>query len=145
MISHEATPIGWYLLANAYAKSASKLLDEKLRVPHSESPPRFLYYHAIELFLKSYLVVKGASEKDVKKFNHQIEGLGARCKNLGLPIGLDTMEALRMVDYDGNVFAARYLKIGMRHHLSLKALMDVVTAIKVTVRRELKSAGIPVR
>jgi hypothetical protein len=44
----------------------------------------FLFVHALEMLLKSYLAANGVSKKCIKSYNHKLERLLERCKVLGL-------------------------------------------------------------
>jgi hypothetical protein len=51
--------MGLFNTANSYWKAAVALQKAKLKTRHSDDPVWFLYYHAIELYLKSFLRMHG--------------------------------------------------------------------------------------
>jgi hypothetical protein len=60
-------------------------------LPNSGQPPEWpkylLFYHAMELALKAYLIQRGVSEKDLKvKFGHDIKTLVNAAVNCGLSL-----------------------------------------------------------
>ena len=60
-------------------------------LPNSGRPPEWarylLFYHAMELALKAYLIQQGVSENDLKnKFRHNIKRLVNEAVNRGLPL-----------------------------------------------------------
>ncbi len=58
------TPLGFFHFAASYRACAEKLRVCKLRATHPHAPLTFLYYHAIELYLKAFLRAHGhGSEK----------------------------------------------------------------------------------
>jgi hypothetical protein len=50
--------------------AADLVCDHGLRATHPESPAMFLYYHAIELYLKSFLRFHGVSAKRLQCIGH---------------------------------------------------------------------------
>jgi hypothetical protein len=49
------SPLGFYNFAVSYHVAADLIADRGLKATHPESVAMFLYYHAIELYLKSFL------------------------------------------------------------------------------------------
>jgi hypothetical protein len=60
------TAIGLFHFAHSYASSAAALCDVKLHATHRDSPIRYLYSHAIELYLKSFLRMKEISVDELR-------------------------------------------------------------------------------
>ena len=53
-----STPMGFYHYAQSYREAANLLTNAdktSRKATHPEAPIRFLYYHAIELYLKAFL------------------------------------------------------------------------------------------
>jgi hypothetical protein len=65
-----SNPLGFFNLAESYWSAAGALENAKLKTTHPNSPISFLYYHAIELYLKAFLRLHGHSAKELrsKKF-----------------------------------------------------------------------------
>ena len=67
------------------------------RLPNSGQPPEWakylLFYHAMELALKAYLIQQGVSEKDLK-FGHDIKKLVDKAVNLGLRLPYGSQEMI---------------------------------------------------
>jgi hypothetical protein len=61
------TPLGFYNFAVSYHEGADLIADRGLKATHPESVAMFLYYHAIELYLKSFLRLKGDTAKRLRK------------------------------------------------------------------------------
>jgi hypothetical protein len=78
--------VGLFNTAESYWKSAAALYEAKVKASHPLSPVLFLYYHAIELYLKAFLRGNGHSAKELrsKKFGHRICYLTDRASVLGL-------------------------------------------------------------
>jgi len=62
--------LGLFNTAEAYRLSARAL---SIRHGHADKPPRFLYCHAIELYLKALLRQKHSIATVRNKFGHQIK------------------------------------------------------------------------
>ena len=58
------TPLGFYNFAVSYHEGADLIADRGLKATHPESVAMFLYYHAIELYLKSFLRLRGAIQRN---------------------------------------------------------------------------------
>ena len=78
--------VGLYNYAHTYASSAEALANVELRVTHPTAPVYFLYYHSIELYLKSYLLACGVSLKKLKKMSHSTRKLAEAVKSYGLQL-----------------------------------------------------------
>ena len=72
--------LGLFNVATSYWRAARCLQKEKLKTTHPGSPVSFLYYHAIELFLKAFLRHHGHTPKELRgrKFGHSTAALEKR-------------------------------------------------------------------
>jgi hypothetical protein len=50
------SPLGLFNYARSYWRSAEYLHAAKLKLTHPSAPATFLFYHAIELYLKAFLL-----------------------------------------------------------------------------------------
>jgi hypothetical protein len=80
-------PIGLYYFAASYHVAADLICDQGLRATHPEAPAMFLYYHAIELYLKSFLRFHGVSAKRLQSIGHDYKRLLSRASKRGLVLG----------------------------------------------------------
>src|SRR5262245_33703977 len=89
-----ATPIGYFNFAETYRTAARALRRSKSNATHKESPVRFLYYHAIELYLKSYLRAHDVHPYDLRSrdFGHKVGKLSAKCSTFGLSFDDEDLE-----------------------------------------------------
>jgi hypothetical protein len=88
-VDARTTPIGLFNFAETYWLSAKALKAAQVKgVTHRAFPVFFLYYHAIELYLKAYLRLHGHTTKQLssKKFGHDALALSDRAREFGLPI-----------------------------------------------------------
>ena len=88
-VDARTTPVGLFNFAETYWLSAKALKAAEVKgVTHRAYPVYFLYYHAIELYLKAYLRLHGHGvvELSSKKFGHDAGALSKRARELGLPV-----------------------------------------------------------
>jgi hypothetical protein len=77
--------------------------------PFSWSWPRyFLLCHAIELALKAFLTLHGASEPDLKKIGHDLKKLLKHAEKFGLKLTPDTQHAIERLARAHKEHWARY-------------------------------------
>ncbi|QFT31837.1 hypothetical protein FIV00_15195 [Labrenzia sp. THAF82] len=105
-----ASALGWYNFAHSYWASAVALEIAELKVTHPDGPVNFAYYHAIELFLKSFLVHKGCAAKDLRRLGHSLTDIAKRAQELGLEMEALDFEVLKLAD--PNFMPSRYLRVG---------------------------------
>jgi len=75
--SDRTTSLGLFRYAHSYAASASALRGVKVKATHADASLRFLYSHAIELYLKSFLLMNGVSLDDLRSWTlgHHVSAL----------------------------------------------------------------------
>lgn len=142
------TPSAWFHLAHAYLYDAATLsAAQKPAGGHYDIPARFLYFHAIELFLKAYLRLKGIEEKELGKrhYGHNLNNLANEAENRGLLIG----KGVRFVcdaalSYD-NPLEARYIKTGARLAVLTHKLHEAARELQSRVEQSLHAEGIMTR
>jgi hypothetical protein len=59
------TRIGLFHYANSYRISARVLNANRPKVTHPDEPVNFLFYQAVELFLKAFLLLHGHSSREL--------------------------------------------------------------------------------
>jgi hypothetical protein len=74
-------PIGLYYYAASYHVAADLICDQGLRATHPEAPATFLYCHAIELYLKSFLRFHSVSAKRLQSIGHDYKRLLSRARS----------------------------------------------------------------
>ncbi|AZL60192.1 hypothetical protein EI545_15960 [Tabrizicola piscis] len=125
MEEKKATAIGLFNYAHSYAQSAVTLQDNQTDATHWNAPIHFLYFHAIELYLKSYLVAHGADLEVLrKKFGHKVCCLSNEAQALGLEFDDQARSVLRLMFDTDNVITSRYLRIGIHTRLPFTAHFD---------------------
>jgi len=140
------TPLGLFNFAESYCLSARALSRMRVRATHRASPIFFLYFHAIELYLKSYLRLQGHTAKELRnKFGHKI------CCLYDLALG----HGLGMEDEDGQVISllctttividARYIRTGLFTTPTFEALDRACLSLRQSVGESLRAKGLPVQ
>lgn len=83
-----STPVGLFNFAETYWLSARALKAAEVKeVTHRAYPVFFLYYHAIELYLKAYLrLYHTMAQLRGRKFGHDAGALSKRARELDLPV-----------------------------------------------------------
>lgn len=137
--------LGLFHYARSYWHSGEALALVKVKVTHPQAPMSFLFYHAIELYLKAYLRGVGKAVNDLKKISHNVIGLSDAAKENGLAIADDVMETLRIMDGDDNVMRSRYITTGAFTAASEDALSRSCKFLDGLVGAELSKRGLPIR
>lgn len=129
-----ASPMGWFNYAVAYLRSAQTLYKHETGVAHSSAPVEFLYYHAIELLLKTYLLQSGLNEKQLKALGHGLVALGEECEARGLYLTGAHRETIEFIEHQGNLFKSRYIRLGRFQRASFADLDKLAGHIANTLR-----------
>jgi hypothetical protein len=137
--------LGLFHYARSYWHSGEALAVAKVNVTHPQAPMSFLFYHAIELYLKAYLRGVGKTVNDLRKISHNVIGLSDAAKEDGLAIADDVMETLRIMDGDDNVMRSRYITTGSFTAASEDALSRSCKFLDGLVGAELSKRGLPIR
>jgi hypothetical protein len=104
--------MGLYNTAEAYRLSAMVLEDAKLNIGHAKLPVFFLYYHALELFLKALLRQKHSVEAIRDNFGHKTKRLVKEAEVLGLVIRDEDRDLFSIMGGTDAVIIARYIRTG---------------------------------
>jgi HEPN domain-containing protein len=136
---------GYYNFAASYHVAADLIEERGLMATHPEAPVAFLYYHAIELYLKSVLRLHGASAKKLQKIGHNFRKLRSRAETYGLNLQGDDSEILNLMA-DGDVWSrARYLETGSLRTPTLAGLRKTSSTLRIWAAHAMRKAGHPVR
>ena len=114
-VDARTTPVGLFNFAETYWLSAKALKAAEVKgVTHRAYPVYFLYYHAIELYLKAYLRLHGHGvvELSSKKFGHDAGALSKRARELGLPVKPKERTLFAFMGETHAVIRSRYLASG---------------------------------
>lgn len=118
--------VGFFNFAHSYCASAIALGDTNIDATHPDSVVYYLYYHAIELYLKSYLLAQGVSLEDIeKKYRHHTRKIANKAKTFGLKLTEVDEQVITQMAKSDNVISARYLRIGHHRLLPMVAYHEV--------------------
>ena len=139
------TEVGLYHFAVSYQRAADALRNIELPATHPAAPQEFLYYHAIELFLKAFLRNSGLTVRQLRGFGHHIDQIQSAYLKHGGELTAADREVLATMAADDNVIRSRYIVSGVITSASLLRLSETAESLRKTVRHSLKAAGKPVR
>jgi hypothetical protein len=110
--------------AHAYAASAIALTKVKIDTTHPDAPVRFLFSHAIELYLKAYLLLKEVPVEDLRsrEFGHNLEKLASEAVNLGLCVSPEHRAGIGLAN---EAMLDRYIETGVRRVLPPESLSAI--------------------
>jgi hypothetical protein len=82
------TPLGRFNYARTYWQSAVLLHHARAKVTHPDAPVTLLLAHAIELYLKAFLRLRGVGIEQVRTtFGHDFKSLVDETSSRGLSLG----------------------------------------------------------
>jgi hypothetical protein len=139
--------VGLFNTAETYWKSAQALYGAKVKATHSSSPVLFLYYHAIELYLKAFLRGHDHSAVELRsrKFGHKICCLTERAAQLGLRYMDEDKEVFSLMSTTDAVIRSRYIQTGYFSWPSPEALDRTCRSLRYIIGTALANNGSPVR
>jgi hypothetical protein len=142
--NERTNPMGLFNMAEAYRLSALALENAKVAAGHADSPIRFLYYHALELYLKALLRQKYSIDT-IEGFRHKFQRLVAEAEKLGLVVMDEDREIFSMMIDTDTVIEARYIRTGTKTYPTLEGLRRTSSRMRESVGDFLRDAGIAVR
>jgi hypothetical protein len=141
------TPIGVFNYAESYWQAARALQQAKVPSTHPDPPISFLYYHAIELYLKSFLRVHGHTAKELrgKSFGHRVCCLRERSIQLGLVFKDSDVETFSLLATTDAIIRSRYIQTGSFYFITSDKLDGACVNLRESVGGALKGKGIHIR
>jgi HEPN domain-containing protein len=140
------TPIGFFNYADSYWRSAVALEKVKVRATHPDAPLCFLYYHAIELYLKAYLRAEGYSVHDLRTpYGHNTVKLLDEAQRHGLHFDDEDVAVLSYMGETDAVIGSRFLQTGFFQRPANEALNRTCKSLHDSVGEALKGKAFPVR
>jgi hypothetical protein len=118
-----------------------------VQATHAMYPILFLYYHAIELYLKAFLRGNGHSAKELsgRKYGHDIKNLSDRAAELGLFYMDEDREVFSLIVSTDAVIRSRYIKTGFFTWPSPDMLFRSCISLREGVSKNLIAKGKPIR
>ncbi len=140
--------MGFYHQAQSYRAAAEVLMKTgKTGATHPEHPIRFLYYHAIELYLKAFLRMHGYTPRELasRKFGHNTLRLTKKVGKLGIQFDDEDMEIFKIMGKTDAVIRSRYIKTGAFRWPTLEGLSRACESLRVSIGEALHRGGVMVR
>jgi hypothetical protein len=140
-------PIAFFNLAESYWQAARALKHAKVKSTHPDLPVYFLYYQAIELYLKSFLRMHGHTAKELagRKFGHRTCCLKERSEQLGLVFMDEDVEIFSLMATTDIIIRSRYIRTGSALWPTFEGLERVCQSLRQSIGAEMKQRGVPVR
>lgn len=107
-------PLGLFNFAASYRAAASLLATAEIEATHPDAPAAFLFYQAIELYLKAFLRLHKISMSRLHKIGHDFIKLGVRAQEKGLVLDSKTLEILQILT-EGDAWARAHGSHGVFH------------------------------
>jgi hypothetical protein len=119
--------VAFFNTAHSYAQSAVTLQEHKTVATHGDLPIYFLFFHAIELYLKAYLLKHGLTLEQLRRreFGHDTKTLAETAAAHGLTLSPVAAAVIQHTADTDNVITSRYIRLGLHDQVSLA---DVFTA-----------------
>lgn len=134
--------IGLFNTAEAWRLSAMALQAQKVKSGHADQPVRFLYCHAIELYLKALLRQRYGVKK-LEDFGHKIKRLAKKAQSMGLTI--DAAAVFSLIGDTEVLIEFRYVRTGAKTLPTHEALSRTCNSVRDGVRSLLRHNNVPVR
>ena len=123
---------GFFTYAEAYAAAARLLAEAMEDIPHGEAPVRMLAFHAIELYLKSFLRCLGHStdELAIKPLAHDLGALSSAVQG---HLNLKADDLLILADHrlSASAMQTRYLAPAAPDKLLVEPALVCTIALRV--------------
>jgi hypothetical protein len=139
------SPLGFFNFALSYRAAGDKLRVCKLRATHPHSPILFVYYHAIELYLKAFLRAQGLSVASLQDIGHKFNKLQRLCTQHHLDFDDKDEAVLARIAEDGAWAATRYLTWDYRSGPAISELSRTCRRLDRSVAKALSAKGIHTR
>ena len=120
----EDVSMAFFNYAHSYASSAHTLGVADVIATHADAPISFLYFHAIELYLKAFLIARGLTERDLRKreYGHNLCCLANEAEIRGLALTETDKRVILHLSETDNIITSRYIRLGLHQQLSTEAL-----------------------
>jgi HEPN domain-containing protein len=143
------TPVGLFNYARSYWRAGCNIDHDRLAkiegVTHPDAPITYLFYHAIELYLKAFLRLHGIKMAKLKKIGHRYERLAEKAKKHDLALPDEDWAVIYFMAGENVVPPSRYIKMGDYRRPKMAALSRVCRNLDDAILRALEEAGFPAR
>jgi len=136
--------LGLFNSAEAWRLSAMALQVQRAQSGHADQPVRFLYCHAVELYLKALLRQKYGVKK-LLDIGHKMKRLVKEAQAMGLTITDDDAAVFSLIGDTDVLIEFRYIRTGAKTLPSLEALNLACNSVRDGVGKLLRNNNVPVR
>jgi hypothetical protein len=131
-----ATPFGIFLLADDFlTAAATTMANSRVR---TGGPVRLLCFHAIELFLKSYLREQGQDIATLRAFGHRLGEMATSAESCGLKLSTSTNTKLDRLTERNDYVRVRYMVVDTTDDIKPNAVLALTKDVREAVRVALK-------
>jgi hypothetical protein len=139
---NRTTPLGLFNYARSYWQSGVLLHDARAQVSHRDAPVTLLLAHAIELYLKAFLRLRGLGVEEVKNsFGHDFKMLVDESASRGLDLMDEDMNIAAILTEKESIRRSRYIETGYYQRPGLAALSRTCRSLDHSVSAALRDAG----
>jgi hypothetical protein len=140
------TPLGLFNYARSYWQSGVLLHRAKPKVSHPDAPVTLLLAHAIELYLKAFLRLRGLGVNEVKgNFGHDFRKLVGEASARGLSLMHEDLEIAAILTEQESIRRSRYIETGYFKGPPLATLSGTCRSLDESMSGAFKTAGIAIR
>jgi len=140
---------GMFNYGHSFFEAGQKLLrtNTPQKSTHPHGPVEFLHWHAIELFLKAFLLAAGLSEQELRNrpHGHDIQALSQEAIRRGLTPTEQDMAVLEFMPDAGAMIETRYLRTGAKTQPLMGEVEATCKSLYRLVSDALRSRSIPPR
>ena len=139
-----STAIGFFNQAASYWQAARALDEAKFDATHRDDPIFFLYFHAVELYLKAFLRAHDITPYELRrKYGHDTKKLSKKATKFGLRFSQQDTEIFWFISK--TTLGNRYLVTGLTRRLEKNAVNETCEALHSSVGNDLRANGHPAR
>ena len=131
--------------ARSYLRSARYLNAASPGVSCSHAGVTFLFCHAIELFLLSYLRAHGGEGAELDNLNRRVAATTSRAVGAGLKLHPDVVATLSQIAETLTAIEVRYIVTGVKQIPNIGPLSNAAQKLDAAVSKALVDLGLPHR
>jgi hypothetical protein len=140
------TPLGLFNYARSYWQSGVLLHHTRPKVTHPDAPVTLLLAHAIELYLKSFIRLRGVGTEEVKSsFGHDFKKLVEEASSRGLSLGKEEIDIAAILTEQESIRRSRYIETGYYRRPGMAALSRTCQGLDQSVSAALRDAGMTIQ
>lgn len=142
-VSERSSPLGLFNYARSYWQAAVWLHGSAANVAYPDAPITLLMAHAIELYLKAYLLLHGVSADEAKHtFGHDFEKLLEAAHDRGLVLSDKDKAVATLLKEQESIRRSQYVETGHFTQPTVDALSNTCERLDQSLASALQSAGI---